>query len=125
MPPSAPPLRLGRALLVSLALVANLIAAGMPVIHAWVHEFGHHHHDTVWSAPAEVDHPHEEVHPLALHEECLLTHRAPLDLAVALPASGFALEIFGKADVAEFHPVQPVASRAPPGHNHARAPPLA
>lgn len=117
------PSRLGRALTVSLALVANLIAAGVPVLHAWAHEVGHGHGDVV-TAQAAVDHTHDEVHPPALHDECLLTHRGALDVATALPASHLVLEPLGALVMPGIHAVAPVASRAPPGHHPARAPPL-
>lgn len=108
----------------SLALVANLIAAGVPVLHAWAHE-GAHGHEVVASAQGVVDHSHDEVHPPALHDECLLTQRAPLDVALALPVSPFLVEPLGRETAMVINAVAPVASRAPPGHDQARAPPLA
>lgn len=110
--------------MVSVALVANLIAAGVPVLHAWAHDVGHAH-EVIVTVPAEVDHPHDEVHPLALHDECVLTHRVGLPLSPALPASRVEFASPVAEDVPDFHPVPPVSSRAPPGRNHARAPPLA
>lgn len=121
--------RAGRAALAMLALVANLIAAGVPVLHAWAHD-AHalaHEVEPAHGAAAvvpEADHPHEEVHPLALHEECLLVHRAALNLALALPAAPVQFESLHTDETPAFHPVSPVASRAPPSGDHARAPPL-
>lgn len=118
------PVRLGRVLIASLALVANLIAAGVPVLHAWAHEVAHHH-EAASTEASEVDHPHDQVHPPALHDECILAHRAPLHLGFAIPAAPLALESIESEEIATIHPVRPVASRAPPGQVHARAPPLA
>lgn len=119
----------GRAALAMLALVANLIAAGVPVLHAWAHdaharahEVGSGHEQAVGVPVA--DHPHEEVHPLALHEECQLVHRVTLNLALALPSAVVQLGTFLGDEAASFHPVSPVPSRAPPSADHARAPPL-
>lgn len=116
--------RAGRALIASLALVATLIAAGVPVLHAWAHEFGQGHDDVV-TGQAAADHAHDEVHPPSLHDECLLTHRASMDVALAPPASPLLVGPLGGDAAPVIHAVAPVASRAPPGHDRARAPPFA
>lgn len=126
--------RLGRALVAALALVANLIAVGVPVLHAWAHEIHastheheHEHepdHGASVAGAGEGHHPHHEVHPLALHDECLLIHRAGLHLSLALPTAQIGFESFMADDRPALHPVPPVASRAPPSSDHARAPPL-
>ena len=123
MPTGRSPALAGRALAACLALVANLIAAGVPVLHAWAHEI-RHHHDGAEAVPAEADHPHDEVHPLALHDEGLLTHRSGPDLTLALAAPRFKLDGYGVNEAPPIHPVPPAASRAPPGPATARAPPL-
>jgi hypothetical protein len=185
----------GRALFASLALVANLIAAGVPLLHAWAHEaraaahsahpparaFDHgpaatalaasghddrhqvsshvpgpaHEHASLVSAAAAQDgdhhdaaHPpapspahehaslvpaaagdddnhHDAVHPPALHEDCLLVHRAALSLVLAPPAAELELPGFMADDTPTVHAVLPVPSRAPPAADRARAPPLA
>ena len=117
------PLRLGRVLFVSLALVANLVAAGVPVLHGWAHAPDHGH--AVATAAAEVDHPHDEGHPPTLHDECLLTHRPGLDRALALPTAGLELVSLVRPEAPSFCPVAPAPSRAPPSPGQARAPPLA
>jgi hypothetical protein len=71
-----------------------------------------------------VDHSHDEVHPGALHADCLLVHRVAFDLAVALPMQPPQLETFAAEAAVTFRPVAPMASRAPPSPGQARAPPL-
>jgi hypothetical protein len=114
--------RLGRALLASLALVANFFAAGVPVLHAWAHEVADSHHAHVVEVEA-VDHSHE-VHPGALHADCLVVHRVAFDLAVALPMPSPELETFVAEAALTFRPVAPMSSRGPPSPGQARAPPL-
>lgn len=114
----------GRVLFASLALVANLIAVGVPVLHAWAHKFGHGH-DVALAAAAEVDHPHDEVHPLALHDDCVLVHRSVLDLAPGLPVEPADLASHVIRRDPPTDPVAPALSRAPPAPTQARAPPLA
>ena len=115
--------RLGRALFASLALVANLVAAGVPVLHAWAHEVAESHHPHALEVEA-VEHSHDEVHPGALHADCLVVHRIAFDLAVALPMPSVELETFVTEGALAFHPVAPMSSRAPPSPGQARAPPL-
>lgn len=114
----------------SLALVANFIAAGVPVLHAWAHQHHSlfHHEDAGHPVEAVVpdgEHPHEDVHPLALHDDCLLAQRDAQHLALALPAPGVELPILLTEEASAHHPVSPVASRAPPSAARARAPPFA
>ncbi|HEX6068662.1 MAG TPA: hypothetical protein VFZ18_02530 [Longimicrobiaceae bacterium] len=214
----------GRALFASVALVANLIAAGVPLLHAWAHEAhaaarsphlparaAHHgpsptapaasghddrHHDSshvpgpahehaslvpadaghdedhhgaanppapppehersrlvpaaardddhhhgaanppapppehehsppVPAAAGDDDHHHDAAHPPALHEDCLLVHRAALSLVLPPPAAELELPGFMADDTPTVHPVLPVPSRAPPSADRTRAPPLA
>lgn len=115
--------RLGRVLVASLALVANLTAAGIPVLHAWAHEVADAHHAD--GAVAEtVDHSHDEVHPEALHTDCLVAHRVAFDFALALPMQPPELVAVATEATLSVHPVAPMSSRAPPSPRQARAPPL-
>jgi hypothetical protein len=109
-------------LFASLALVANLIAAGLPVLHAWAHEAAESHH--VMMEVDAVEHSHDEVHPSALHADCLVVHRIAFDLALALPMRSPEFQTFVAEASLAFHPVAPMSSRAPPSPGQARAPPL-
>jgi hypothetical protein len=123
LPTSGSRNRFGRTVALSFTLVANLVAAGVPVLHGWAHEADHSDHGAA-SAATELDHPHDEVHPLALHQDGLKAHRTSFDAAVALPAAPpevVSLNFDGAPDV---RPVAPVPSRAPPPSDQARAPPL-
>ncbi|MDT8437057.1 MAG: hypothetical protein RRA92_09920 [Gemmatimonadota bacterium] len=108
----------------SLMLAANLIATGVPVIHAWAHEAAHGHAPAL-SAAAGVDHPHEEIHGSALHDDDLLLHRAAPVFALAAPTScaDIARRVVEGASIR--HPAPPATSRALPGSDRPRAPPLA
>jgi hypothetical protein len=114
--------RLGRVLIASLALVANLVATGVPVLHAWAHEVVdvHHAHAEVTEG---VEHSHEEVHPDALHADCLMVQRVAVDLGFALPMQPPELVNFVTEATLPVHPVPPMSSRAPPPPSQARAPP--
>lgn len=115
--------RLARAVFASLALLANLVAAGVPVLHAWAHEVADSHH-----APAAemetLDHSHDEVHPGALHSDSLGVQRVAFDLAAALPVPSPELDGFLAEAERAFPPVVLRSSRAPPSPGQARAPPL-
>ena len=115
--------RLGRALFASIALVANLVAAGVPVLHGWAHEVADSHHAHATEVEA-VEHSHGEVHPEALHADCLVVHRLAFNLALALPVQSLRIEIFVAEASIAFRPVAPMSSRAPPSPGQARAPPL-
>lgn len=115
--------RIGRRLVASTALVANLIAAGVPVLHAWAHEVADSHHAHAAEVEA-VDHSHDEVHPRALHNDYLVVHGVAFDLALALPLPAPELVTFVGEAAPPVHPVAPVSSRAPPSPSPARAPPL-
>jgi hypothetical protein len=115
--------RFGRTVALSFTLIANLVAAGVPVLHGWAHEADHSDHSAA-TAAAELDHPHDEVHPLALHQDGLQAHRTSFDAAVALPAAPPELVRQPFDGTPAIHPVAPVPSRAPPRSDQARAPPL-
>jgi hypothetical protein len=110
-------------LLASLALTANLVAVGVPLLHAWAHELADSHH----AHGAEVegaDHSHDDVHPEALHADGLVAHRVAFDLALALPMHEPELVTIVTRAAVRFQPVAPMSSRAPPSPGQARAPPL-
>jgi len=115
--------RSGRALLAFLALVANFVATGMPMLHAWAHEVADSHHAHAGEVES-IDHTHDEVHPAVLHADCLVVHRVAFDLAVALPTQSLELQTYVVEAAVAFRPVAPVLSRAPPSLSQARAPPL-
>lgn len=115
-------------LVVSLALVANLIAAGVPLLHALAHEHGHgevqgHVHDLDAHAPS-VGHEHGEIHPASLHDDFVVIPRRTVDLGYALPAAPNHGPVAVEAEIA---PPRVAAlfvfSRAPPDTPPARAPP--
>jgi hypothetical protein len=124
--------RCARALFLVLALVANLFAAGVPLLHALAHEHGHreahaHGHedgDQDHRVPSHHGEEHGEIHPVTLHDDCLVVPRAGLDFAVALhPESGLEPIAFVVAE-APFVATSALHSRAPPRTAPARAPPL-
>jgi hypothetical protein len=129
--PSVPWQRCGRALFVVLALVANLFATGVPLLHALAHEHahqeghahGHEHGHRENHAPSGQGNEHDEIHPAALHDDCLVVPRAGLDLTVALIPESYA-EPASLAVVAPFVVTSALHSRAPPRTTPARAPPL-
>jgi hypothetical protein len=124
--------RCGRTLFVLLALVANLIATGVPLLHALAHEHGHreahaHGHEHPGQdhhAPSCQGEEHDEIHPASLHDECLVVPRAGLDLtATLIPGSAFE-PVTLAVTVAPFLAASALHSRAPPRTTPARAPPL-
>ena len=124
--PSARPLRFTRLLAVLLALVANLIATGVPVLHALAHEVAEEHHPSPeLPAVPQVDHAHDQVHADALHDERVLTKRQAIDLAFLSPAEAEEPASFTSPARITHRPALRLASRAPPNTDLARAPPLA
>jgi hypothetical protein len=135
--------RCGRALFVVLALVANFVATGVPLLHALAHEHvhreahahgqeyahqdhhppsGHGHQDH--HAPSGHGDEHDEIHPASLHDECLVVPRAGFDFVVALiPESSPEPTALVVAE-APFVESSALHSRAPPRTTLARAPPL-
>jgi hypothetical protein len=126
--------RCGRTLFAVLALVANLFAISVPLVHALAHEHAHeegrtgaHEHERAGHpAPSGHDEEHDEIHPTSLHDECLIVPRVGHDLAAGLvPESGnepVALLVVAEAPFVESSALH---SRAPPRTAPARAPPLA
>jgi hypothetical protein len=124
--------RCGRALFVVLALVANLFAISVPLLHALAHEHGHrdaHAHGQEHAhqdnhVPSHDGEEHSEIHPASLHDECLVEPRAGLDLAVALiPETSLQPVALVMAEAA-FVVTSALHARAPPRTTPARAPPL-
>lgn len=119
-------LRSARSLAVLLALVANLVATGIPVLHALAHELAERGHSDAHHVDlAEIDHGHDTVHADALHDAQLLTKRQVVDLAFILPAAGEAVASFSSPARIQHRPPLRLASRAPPRGDLARAPPPA
>jgi hypothetical protein len=123
----------GHALFVLLALVANLVATGVPLLHALAHEHGHreahahgheHSHEGSHHSPSCHGEEHDEIHPASLHDECLVVPRAALDLASTLPSQSFLEPVLVRLDTAPFRTTATLRSRAPPLASPARAPPL-
>lgn len=122
---------LGRFLIVSLALVANLLAVGVPVLHAFAHERHAHAHDRGDHEAADSiglandnEHPHSEVHAAGLHEDMQVLPRTAVDFgAVAQPKPSTALFAVISSERSPV-PEGILHSRAPPGDATARAPPL-
>lgn len=105
------------------ALVANLFATSMPLLHFWVHEVTETH------ARANLDiqsvESTAEVHPAELHDDCLRVPCIAFELSPAAVAGRYELGFV----VPEYVKVQQAflsaASRAPPTLEQARAPPIA
>jgi hypothetical protein len=125
--------RFGRALFAVLALVANLFATGIPLLHALAHEHGHREahahgceraHGGEHHAPTCHREEHDEIHPASLHDEYLVVPRAGLDLAPTLLSESFLEPALVRADTAPIPATSTLRSRAPPHTSHARAPPL-
>jgi hypothetical protein len=124
--------RHGRALFVVLALIANLFAISVPLLHALAHEYGHRDTHSHGHEHAHEDHhvrsgqgdDHDEIHPASLHDECLAVPRAGLDFAVVpIPESSLEPVVLLVAE-APFVIESALHSRAPPRTTSARAPPL-
>jgi hypothetical protein len=122
-----------RLLVACLALAANLVAAGVPVLHALAHDAHFasvdHHADAVDDHGAELHereagHDHDRAHAASLHDECVALKRVAVDLGFIAPIR-FALLSESETDrVVPRRPVQRLSSRAPPPGDPARAPPL-
>ena len=120
-----------RTLVVLLGLAANLIAAGVPLLHAFLHELheaGYHDAHEVelalHSGATETDHSDSDIHPQALHDESRLVKRDAMvfvfpTLAVALPEP-----VESEIEYLTSEPPGALRSRAPPPGDPARAPPL-
>lgn len=121
----APRLRLLPALL---ALTANLIAAGVPLLHAAAHrEHGASHHAAEMTALAATDHSdhgHGEIHPPALHDHGALS-RGSIGFSFIVVADLPVLPVTLHERRDTPIPVPRLSSRAPPPGDPARAPPLA
>lgn len=119
-----PPLRPARTLALLLALVANLVATGVPVLHALAHEAEEAHHPSPeHPALPQVDHGHDEIHAEALHDAGVLVKRQVLDLACILPGEVETPGSFSSTARLQHRPALPLTSRAPPTTDSARAPP--
>lgn len=128
LPPFGPASR-RRTLLALLTLVANLIAAGVPVLHAAAHREHHHdeahHSEAILAAADHADHDHGEVHPEALHDAAP-SGRASPGFAFAVPSEAPVLAVVTGHERRDIPiPVPRLSSRAPPPGDRARAPPLA
>jgi hypothetical protein len=121
-----------RALFVVLALIANLYAISVPLLHALAHEYGHraphahgqehaHQDPHVPSGPGDE---HDEIHPASLHDECLIVPREVLDFAAALSPETSLEPTAVTVEVAPVVATSALHSRAPPRTAPARAPPL-
>jgi hypothetical protein len=116
-----------RILLALLALAANLVAAGVPLLHAAAH-LGHHqdapHTEALLAAVDHAEHDHGEAHPAALHDAAPSV-RTSLAFALVTPEEAPlpALPVRESREISILAP-RP-ASRAPPPGDPARAPPLA
>lgn len=124
--------------MVCLALVANLLATGAPLLHAAAHEAheargGHDHHaepagleeEASGAAGAAAGHDHDEIHPASLHEDCPLQLRVPALTGIPSVSQDLPPVFATGTDVSTLPPVLPCLSRAPPPGDPARAPPLA
>ena len=122
----ASPARLLRSVAVFLALVANLVAAGVPVLHAMAHEFAEEHHPAPEAETlAHIEPGDHADHAASLHDERVLIKRQPIDLAFTLPAATAEPSVFTAPAAVSHRPALRVSSRAPPTADLARAPPLA
>ena len=112
---------------VLLMLVANVLAAGTPLLHAAAHtghDRGHEHNNAV-VAQDQADHGHGEVHAPSLHDDGALVKKVAPDFLFVAPAPLIAPDLPGSERAVAFHPVPRLPSRAPPPGDPARAPPLA
>jgi len=118
-----------RVLLVLLALAANLIAAGGPLLHAAAHLGGHAEHAESADALAGVGHAHDDhgaLHPASLEDEVAAAKsRGGTELALAAAADLPLLRVTTHQRRDLPVPAPRLSSRAPPPGDPARAPPLA
>ena len=120
-----------RTLVVLLGLAANLIAAGAPLLHAFLHELheaGHHDaHEVELALHAggtETDHSGSDVHPQALHEDARLVKRDAMVFAFPTLAAALPEPVEVEVEYLTSEPPGALRSRAPPPGDPARAPPL-
>jgi hypothetical protein len=121
-----------RALFVVLALIANLFATGVPLLHALAHESGHQEPHDHGREHAHRDHhlpsgqgdDHDEIHPGSLHDEYLIVAGGGFDFAVASVADTSLEPSAVTVEVARWVATSALHSRAPPRTTPARAPPL-
>lgn len=119
-------LRALRVATTALALVANLFATSVPVLHALVHEREARHHEAPAAAGAATfDHGHDPAHADALHDELVLVKRQPLDLFFIALVGGIDAVLVTETRVVSSDPSYALPSRAPPASDLARAPPPA
>lgn len=139
---------------VCLALAANLIAAGVPVLHASAHaahdgaqhaeahapeahesdthEPEAHAHEEPAPVAAEpvddadpgADQGHGDVHPASLHDECISGKRAVFSFEWFVALPSFDPVIPTRSGGAPSRSIQRLSTRAPPPGTPARAPPL-
>lgn len=131
---SGRPHHVGRTVFVSLALLASVIAASVPLLHALAHVQGHGHgeaHAHGYEHPHGDHHSHscpgdehDEIHPDSLHDQRLVVPRADLDLAVVPLPEPHREPVTLTVETAPFVPESALHSRAPPRTAPARAPPL-
>lgn len=121
-----------RSLTVCLALVANLFAVGVPLLHSAAHALADHHaHEIAAAAEHEASHEHpsddehDEVHPSSLHDEGVLLRRIAPDVSVLPPATLAVIDAAAEHRAPASRPVASLRSRAPPPGDPARAPPPA
>jgi hypothetical protein len=121
--------RFRRALTACLALAATLVAAGTPLLHAAAHAGHEAEHAVELSSGGELhdasDHGHDEVHPPALHDECVLQRIQQDPVMPAHPVAAAVLAAAEPEQVIGTRPIHQLPSRAPPPGDPARAPPLA
>ena len=117
--------RTRRAFAATVALAANLLAAGVPVVHAMAHEIAEASHPAeAVGSRATLSHEHDEVHPASLHDEQLIK-RHSVDLAFVVPAATTEITAFVAPATIQHRPARRLASRAPPTSDLPRGPPLA
>ena len=111
-----------------LALAANLLAAGVPLLHAaahWHAEESHHAAVTSAIAVAEhADHEHDAVHTASLHDDATPQSRSAFSDAVLASPDLAPLAAVPHARRDSPIPVPLLLPRAPPPGDPARAPPL-
>ena len=122
-----------RLLAACFALVANLFAAGVPVLHGFAHDADvgreQHHHAAAYHHGAELHaeeagHGHGRAHAASLHDECVAVKRAAVDAAVLTVCRSAALVLPATDREVPLRPVERLSSRGPPPGDPARAPPL-
>jgi hypothetical protein len=121
----------GRTLCAVTALLANLLTAGVPLLHALAHEHAHtegdvRHHAEEWHEghdPTDRGADHDEIHSRWLHEECLIAARDGLDTSFAIVPSAAPAPNGPTVELAPVRSASALHARAPPASPSARAPP--